>query len=179
MISLTWVKASMFVLRLVKNRPVQDDRRALNQQDEDRHKDQGRRAPLHDLADNRSDTSHENQHSHCHQRQYRYHFPLSALLQNSNSTVKDNAVKKDSNKPRKILTQGSLIMNVSFEKEMCDFLLSLYQIETLQAVTYNLTRIDLSFSNQNVYLLTIFILSSNSSLRKYREKELRYGYFFA
>ncbi|KAG9065320.1 hypothetical protein KI688_002644 [Linnemannia hyalina] len=53
-----------------KNRHVQDDQHASNQQDEDR-----------------------------------------PIRQNSNSTVKDNAGRKDSNKPRKILTQGSLIMN--------------------------------------------------------------------
>ncbi|KAG0310942.1 hypothetical protein BGZ97_012208 [Linnemannia gamsii] len=96
----------------VKNRFVQDDRRASNQQDEDRRKDQGRRAPSHDLADNRSDTSHEHQHNRDHQRQHQHHLPLSAFRQNSDSMVKDNAGKKDSNKPRKILTQDSLIMNI-------------------------------------------------------------------
>jgi ABC-type Zn2+ transport system substrate-binding protein/surface adhesin len=177
MISLTWVKATIFVLRLVKNRFVQDDRRASNQQDEDRRKDQGRRAPSHDLADNRSDTSHEHQHNRDHQRQHQHHLPLSAFRQNSDSMVKDNAGKKDSNKPRKILTQDSLIMNVSFENNYVIF--SLSQIETLQAVNYNLSRIDLTVSNQDTCLLTILSSSSNSSLRMYREKELRYSYFYA
>ncbi|KAF8945157.1 hypothetical protein BGZ47_003153 [Haplosporangium gracile] len=97
-----------------KNRLVQDDRRASNQQDEDRRKDRGKRASLHDLADNRSVNSDEDHHnrSHRHQRQHRHHLVFPALRQNFNSTVKDNARKKDSNKSRKILTQGSLIMNI-------------------------------------------------------------------
>ncbi|KAF9538987.1 hypothetical protein EC957_005964 [Mortierella hygrophila] len=101
--------------KLAKNRHVQDDQRASNQQDEDRRKDHRRRATLHDLADNRSDNSNEYHpnHNHRHQRQHRHDLALSAIRQNSNSKVKDNAGRKDSNKPRKILTQGSLIMNIA------------------------------------------------------------------
>ncbi|KAK5821253.1 hypothetical protein F5H01DRAFT_340286 [Linnemannia elongata] len=96
-----------------KNRHAQDDRHASNQQDEDRRKDHGRRAPLQDLADNQSNNSNEHHlnRSHRHQRQHRHDLAHSTIRQSYNPAVKDNAWRKDSNKPRKILTQGSLIMN--------------------------------------------------------------------
>ncbi|KAF9141754.1 hypothetical protein BG015_001175 [Linnemannia schmuckeri] len=100
--------------RKPKNRLAQDGRHASNQQDEGRRKYHGKRVPLHDLVDNRSVNNDENHHNRNHRHQYhhQHHLVFPALRYNSNSTVKDNAGKKDSNKPRKILTQGSLIMNI-------------------------------------------------------------------
>ncbi|KAK3843492.1 MAG: hypothetical protein J3R72DRAFT_440954 [Linnemannia gamsii] len=90
-----------------KSRLVQDDRHASNQQDEDRRKDPGRRAPLHDLADNQSDDGHD----HHNQRRHRRHHLLPVHQQKSEFAVNNKPGKTDSNKPRKILTQSSLIMN--------------------------------------------------------------------
>ncbi|KAF9083486.1 hypothetical protein BGX23_011391 [Mortierella sp. AD031] len=97
-----------------KTRPTQDDRRASNQQDEERRKDQGRRTSLNDLADNRSDNSNDHHHQHHgrHQDRHRHHHPLPALRRISDIAINDKPGVTDSNKPRKVLTQGSLIMNV-------------------------------------------------------------------
>ncbi|KAF9907633.1 hypothetical protein EC991_010752 [Linnemannia zychae] len=89
-----------------KNRLVLGGRHASNQQDEDKRNDKGRRTPLHDFADNQSDNGY-NHHSDRHQR----HYLPTALRQTSNTAVNRKSGKKDSNKPRKILTQSSLIMN--------------------------------------------------------------------
>lgn len=68
---------------------------------------------MQDLADNQNNNSNEHHpnRSHRHQRQHRHDLAHSTIRQSYNSAVKDNAWRKDSNKPRKILTQGSLIMN--------------------------------------------------------------------
>ncbi|KAF9919506.1 hypothetical protein FBU30_010930 [Linnemannia zychae] len=88
----------------------QEDRRVLNQQGEDKRKVQKKRAPLYDDVTNQESSGYDC-HSRRRLRQYR-HLHLSPILgRNSENTIHVKPAKTDSNKPRKILTHGSLIMN--------------------------------------------------------------------
>ncbi|KAG0209918.1 hypothetical protein BGX28_009885 [Mortierella sp. GBA30] len=97
-----------------RTRPSQDD---LHEQQPHKggHDTQATRKPLQRIENNISNTRH---HHHREHRDHRHHHRADLKQTTTTASSNRNTGRSDSNKPRKILTPGSLIVNLQWSK--CD-----------------------------------------------------------